>query len=80
MSAQTVKIDKRGRIELPKKIRELLGLLPETDAVIELTDAGILIKPPKLVATPLTQKIADMDLPVSGWEQMEEEIEQGHLK
>lgn len=28
----------------------------------------------------LTQKIADMDLPVAEWNQMEREIEQEHLK
>ena len=28
----------------------------------------------------LTKKIADMDLPVAEWSQMEQEIEPGHLK
>jgi len=79
MSSQTIHIDKRGRIELPRKMREALGLLPETDVVVELTDKGIFIKP-KLIATPLTQKIADMDLPVADWEKMEQEIEQGRSK
>lgn len=79
MSSQTIQIDKRGRIELPRKMREALGLLPETDVVVELTEKGIFIKP-KLMATPLTQKIADMDLPAADWRQMEREIEQGHLK
>ncbi len=79
MLSQTIQIDKRGRIELPRKMREILGLLPETDVIVELTETGIFIKP-KLTATPLTQKIADMDLPVADWGQMEQEIEQGHLK
>jgi len=79
MLSQTIQIDKRGRIELPRKMREILGLLPETDVIVELTEKGIFIKP-KLTATPLTQKIADMDLPVAEWSQMEREIERGHLK
>lgn len=79
MLAQTIKIDKTGRIELPEKMREAFGLLPESDVIIELTDDGIFIKP-KLTATLITQRIADMDLPVSDWNQMEKEIEEGHLK
>ena len=72
-------IDKQGRIELPYIMREALGLFPETDVIIELTDGGIFIRP-RLTATPLTQKIADMDLPISDWSQMEQEIEAEHLK
>ncbi len=79
MLAQTIQIDKQGRIELPRIMREALGLFPETEVLIELTDKGVFIRP-KLAATPITQKIADMDLPISDWSQMEQEIEEGHLK
>jgi bifunctional DNA-binding transcriptional regulator/antitoxin component of YhaV-PrlF toxin-antitoxin module len=79
MSAQIIQIDKQGRIELPLVMRESLGLFPETNVIVELTEKGIFIRP-KLAATPITQKIADMDLPVSDWSQMEQEIEEGHLK
>ena len=79
MLTQVSKIDKQGRIELPEKIRKESGLLPETDVLIELKDGGVFIKP-KLTTTPITQKIAEMDLPVSDWNVMEKEIAEGHLK
>ncbi len=79
MAKQITKIDKHGRIELPKEMREMCGLLPETDVLIEVKEDGIFIKP-RLAETPVTQKIAEMDLPVAGWEEMEKEIEAGHLK
>ena len=46
---------------------------------LELTANGIFVRP-RLTATPLTQKIANMDLPVSDWSQMEREIEEGRLE
>lgn len=79
MLTQVGKIDKDGRIELPEKMREECGLLPETDVLIELKGDGIIITP-KLTTTPITQRIAEMDLPVSDWKQMEKEIAEGHLK
>ncbi|MCL4707207.1 hypothetical protein KJ068_18790 [bacterium] len=79
MVAHTIQIDKQGKIELPRVMREALGLFPETDAIIELTDKGIFIRP-KLIAAPITEKIAGMDLPVSDWDKMEHEIETGHLE
>jgi len=79
MITQIVKIDKNGRIKLPKNMREAFGFLPETDVIIELRDNGIFIKP-KLEMTPITKRIAGMELPVSDWSQMEEEIEKGYLK
>ena len=78
MLSQVTKIDKKGRIELPQKMREAIGLFPEKDVLLELTDNGIFIKP-KLATTPISQRIADMELPVSDWYQMEREIEEGHL-
>lgn len=76
MLTQVGKIDKHGRIELSKKIREVSGLLPETDVLLELREDGIFIKP-ELTATPDTQRIAKMGLPVSEWKEMEKEIEEG---
>ena len=79
MTAQTIQIDTHGRIELPRMMREALGLFPETDVLVELTAKGIYIRP-KLSATPITQRIANMDLPISDWDTMEQEIEAGHIK
>lgn len=58
---------------------EKYGLLPESDVIIESRGNGIFIRP-RLAETPITQRIAEMDLPVSGWQEMEKEIEQGHLE
>ncbi len=79
MLTHVSKIDKHGRIELPDELLEACGLLPEAEVLIELKDGGIYIKP-KLTATPVTQSISNMDLPVSDWETMEKEIEEGRLK
>ncbi len=78
MSAQTIQIDLQGRIELPRVMREALGLIPQTEALVELTAKGIFIRP-KHSATPITQRIANMNLPVSDWAQMEKEIEAEHI-
>jgi len=38
-------VDRFGRIVIPKKIRDGLGLEPGSDLVIEATDGGILLRP-----------------------------------
>ncbi|HFD39682.1 MAG TPA: AbrB/MazE/SpoVT family DNA-binding domain-containing protein [Anaerolineae bacterium] len=78
MWAKTVAIDKSGRITLPNDILQALGIRPETEAIIELTETGALIKSKRTV-TPITDQIAAMNLPVDRWEQMEREIEAGRL-
>lgn len=79
MFAQTITIDKAGRIALPRQILEALGVQPETELVIELKDIGAVIKPQYPVA-PIAERISAMNLPVSDWEVMEEEIEAGRLE
>ena len=79
MFSQTVPIDHAGRITLPKQILDALGLPPETEVIIELTETGAVIKS-RCFATPITERIAAMGLPVSDWDQMEQEIEAGRLK
>lgn len=74
MFAQTITIDRLGRITLPKQILDALGVQPETEVVIELADKEVVIKP-KQSFTPITERIATMNLPVADWEQMEREIE-----
>lgn len=80
MTSQTIVIDQTGRITLPASILAALGVEPsqEIEVIIELTDSGIVIKP-KHSGTPITDRIAAMDLPVGDWEQMEQEIEAGRL-
>ncbi len=70
MLSVTCKIDKDGKIKLPKKALKESGLFPETEAFLELKDNGLLIKP-KNNSTPVTQRISEMDLPVSDWEDKE---------
>jgi len=79
MFAQTITIDQLGRITLPKQILDALGVQPETEVVIELADKEVVIKP-KQPFTPITERIATMNLPVADWEQMEREIEVGWLE
>jgi AbrB family looped-hinge helix DNA binding protein len=74
MFTQTITIDKGGRITLPKQILDALGVQPETEVVIELKEAGVVIKPRHPV-TPITERIAAMNLPVADWNVMEQEIE-----
>jgi len=79
MFAQTITIDQAGCITLPRQILDALGVLPQTELVIELKDIGAVIKP-KYPAAPITARIAAMNLPVADWEVMEKEIEAGRLE
>ncbi len=76
----TLTIDQKGRIKLPWQIMESLGVKTDTELIIEITEAGLLLKP-KLsrAATPLTDQISAMNLPVADWELMEQEINAGRL-
>ena len=79
MFTQTITIDRAGRITLPKQILDALGVYPEAEVVIELMETGVVIKPKHLI-TPITERIAAMNLPVAEWDQMEQEIEAGRLE
>jgi len=61
-------------ISLPKKILDALGVQLEAEVIIELMETGVVIKP-KHPITPITERIAAMNLPVADWDQMEQEIE-----
>jgi AbrB family looped-hinge helix DNA binding protein len=78
MSPQTVVIDHAGRITLPKSALDALGVRPDEEVTLLLTDEGLVIKP-KRAAVPITERIAAMNLPVADWETMEQEIEAGRL-
>lgn len=79
MFTQTVTIDQSGRIMLPEPILNALGVQPESELIIELTEHGVSIRT-QPSATPITDRLATMNLPVGEWEQMEKEIEAGRLK
>ena len=72
----TVKVDKQGKLTLPKDALDALGVKKEAERIMELTDGGILLSF-KQSLPPLTEQIAAMNLPVASWEQMETETEAG---
>ncbi len=78
MTENATIIDKKGRVAIPASILDALGLLPEAEVVISLTNAGVLIKPKNIA--PITDRIAAMSLPVAQWEQMETESELGRMQ
>lgn len=78
MFTQMVLIDSAGRITLPKKMLNSLGIAPKSEVILEVTDKEILIKPKKPVSS-ITEKFACMNLPVSNWLEMEQEIEAGRM-
>ncbi|MGQ9628473.1 MAG: AbrB/MazE/SpoVT family DNA-binding domain-containing protein [Anaerolineae bacterium] len=63
-------MDPEGRITLPQEILNALGLQPEKEVIIELTEGALIIRPKDSI----TSRIAAMNLPVSDWEIMEQEI------
>jgi AbrB family looped-hinge helix DNA binding protein len=74
---EVVKIDKLGRIVIPKKIRELLGIEENTRIVLERRDKTIILTPTHKKQKNISQQISKMNLPVDEWEKMEEEISKG---
>lgn len=81
MFAETVIIDQSGHIILPKQALAALGVPSsgKAEVIIELTETGVVIRPKHMV-TPITDDIATMDLPVTDWDQMEQEIEVGRIE
>ncbi len=80
MFAQKITIDHTGRITLPRRVLDVLGVPAsrEIEVVIEVTKGGVIIKPDRST-TPITARIAAMQLPVADWSQMKQEIETGRL-
>jgi bifunctional DNA-binding transcriptional regulator/antitoxin component of YhaV-PrlF toxin-antitoxin module len=79
MSRLTLPIDREGRISLPAEILDQLGIRPESEVIMEVGPEGALIRP-KSAETPLTDLIAEMNLPVSDWDQMKAEIIAAKIK
>ncbi len=78
MLAQTITIDQSGRVTIPRQILDALGVHPETEVIVELTEVGVVIKP-KHSTHLITDRIASMSLSVADWNQMELEIEAGRV-
>lgn len=76
--SQISTVDTQGRVLLPKPMLEALGIVSESEVIVNLTDAGIVITSKARVPT-ITERIANMQLPVADWKQMEHEIDAGRL-
>lgn len=74
--ATVVSVDKSGRVVLPKKVREKLGLVGEGMLLIEVKGSKVLLKRSPMEKSP-SRAIAKMNLPVGPWERVEKEIEEG---
>ncbi len=72
-------IDKFGRISIPKKMREILGLDESTTVYIEEKNHELIIRPMHTKNSDAVKKISNMKLPIEDWETMEQEIESGAL-
>ena len=79
MTTQTAKIDRSGRISLPKPVRDFLHLRAGGHVIIELRGKEVMLRAPESAAS-ITDLIAALALPVSDWAQMEREIEAGRLE
>jgi AbrB family looped-hinge helix DNA binding protein len=79
MTPQTARLDRSGRISLPKPVRDFLRLKPGSQVIIEMRGKEVMLRAEEGV-TSITNRIAALALPVSDWEQMEREIEAGRLE
>jgi len=76
---ETAVLEQGDKITLPGKFLETLGIKHDEKVVIELNDKGLFIKPLRKIGS-ITKEIAEMNLPVCTWEDMEREIEEGRGK
>ena len=74
--ATMITVDRVGRMVLPKKVREKLGLVGEGVAVMEVKGSEVLLKRSKTDRSP-SKAISKMNLPIGPWEEVEGEIEEG---
>lgn len=69
-------VDKAGRVVLPKKIRERLGLVREGVLLMEMKGSEVVLKRSTIEKSP-SMAISKLNLPIATWEQVEKEIEEG---
>ena len=79
MTTQTARIDRSGRISLPKPVRDFLRLKPGAQVIIEVRGEEVMLRAGE-DSTSITKRIAALALPVGDWEQMERQIEAGRLE
>jgi len=76
---KTVEMDKSGRVVIPREIRQSLQMSGEQTLLIELRKEEIVLKPLRLKSDPV-KAIAEMNLPIAKWEEIEKQIEEGVLQ
>lgn len=80
MLAQAVKVDRSGRVMLPRAIRERLKILPGSKVLVEVKDHEVMLRLQEERGAPtITERISLLRLPVGDWEKMEHETEMGRL-
>jgi len=77
--AKTAEMDRLGRVVIPKEIRRTLQISEGQTLLIEISGGEIVLKPLHLKSDPV-KAIAEMDLPVATWEEIEKQIEEGVLR
>ena len=77
--ARIVEMDKSGRVVIPKEIRRTLRIGEEQTLLVEVREGEIILKPLSLKSDPV-KAIAEMNLPVATWEELEKQIEEGATK
>lgn len=74
-----VKIDKMGRLLIPKKLRERYALIGDAVVVLEEREKYLIIAPVRASKGDAVERLARMKLPVGKWSEMEEEIARGRV-
>ena len=74
--AKIIEMDKSGRVVIPREIRRSLQMTGEQTLLIELRKEEIVLKPLRLKSEPV-KAIAEMNLPLAKWEEVEKQIEEG---
>jgi len=71
-----ISVDKAGRLVIPKKMRQKLGLAKGGLVELELGETGLALKPVSRERS-AAKAISKMHLPVAPWGQIEKEIGEG---
>jgi AbrB family looped-hinge helix DNA binding protein len=74
--AKIVSVDKAGRMVLPKKVRERLGIEGEGVLLMEVKDSEVVLRRSTVERSP-SKAISKMNLPTGPWNKIESEIEEG---
>lgn len=74
---ELVKIDKLGRLLIPKKLRERYDLTGNAMVVLEEREKYLVIAPVRAAKGDVVERLARMKLPVGKWSEMEKEIARG---